>query len=61
MQKNVEQQGKVLLRGIVGLGLMPILGWVGWWAWRYEKASQTGVGLGAFLGGLGERIGRMFT
>ena len=68
VQKNVEQQGKVLLRGIVGLGLMPILGWAGWWVWRYERASRTGVfaakggiGLGSLIGGLGERVGRLFT
>ena len=68
VRKNVEQQGKVLLRGIVGLGLMPILGWAGWWVWRYERASRTGVfaakggiGLGSLIGGLGERVGRLFT
>jgi kynurenine 3-monooxygenase len=68
VRRNVEQQGKVLLRGIVGLGLMPFVAWAGWWIWRYERASRTGflaakggVGLGAWIGGLGERMGRMFT
>jgi kynurenine 3-monooxygenase len=68
VRKNVEQQGKVLLRGIIGLGLSPFVAWAGWWIWRYERASRTGIfaakggiGLGALIGGFGERVGRMFT
>ena len=68
VRRNVEQQGKILLRGIVGLGVLPFVAWAGWWVWRYERASRTGwgalkggVGLGAWMSGLGERVGRIFT
>lgn len=64
VRRNVEAQGKILLRSILGLGAVPFVAWAGWWVWRWRRASGTGVfavkgGLG--LGSLGERVGRAFT
>jgi kynurenine 3-monooxygenase len=66
--RNVQRQGEVLLRGFVGAALLPVVSWAAWWVWRYNRASGTGrvalkggVGVGAWLSGLGERVGRVFT
>jgi kynurenine 3-monooxygenase len=66
--RNVQRQGELLLRGFVGVTLLPIASWAAWWIWRYNRASGTGrlalkggVGVGAWMGGVGEKLGRMFT
>ncbi|KAK5202066.1 kynurenine 3-monooxygenase-like protein [Cryomyces antarcticus] len=64
VEKEVQRQGKWLLSGIVGVGLVPFVAWGGWWLWRWNRASHTGRGLtkwAAILGSKTEQIGRKFT
>ncbi|KAM0717072.1 hypothetical protein Q7P37_006924 [Cladosporium fusiforme] len=68
VQAAVQRQAKVLLRGILGAVLVPVVVWAGWWVWRWNRATGTGrmavkggVGLGAWVGGVVERVGRVFT
>lgn len=60
----VQRQATVLLRGIVGSALLPFVGWAAWWVWRWNRATGTGrvaVKGTAWLGRVGERVGRWFT
>lgn len=68
VQAAVQRQATVLVRGIAGVAMGPVLGWAAWWAWRWNRATGTGrvavkggVGLGAWVGAVAERVGRMFT
>lgn len=68
VRKAVERQGRILVRGMVGLALSPAVAWAAWWVWRWRRATGTGrmavkggaiAGLG--LGSVAERLGRIFT
>lgn len=68
VKQNVARQGDVLLRSFVGATLLPFASWAAWWVWRWNRASGTGrtavlgsVGLGAWVGSVGEKVGRIFT
>ena len=59
----VARQGRILFGGLLASVLIPAVGWAAWWARRWEGANHaTSKGLvGALgLGGIGERVRRIF-
>ncbi|KAK0251258.1 hypothetical protein B0A54_13260 [Friedmanniomyces endolithicus] len=62
--KTVDRQGKILLGGMLGTVLLPVIGWAAWWVWRYRQTSHnpTYAAKGfANLTKLWESIGRVFS
>ncbi|GAB7366503.1 hypothetical protein MBLNU230_g8495t1 [Neophaeotheca triangularis] len=58
-----RRQSWLLLSGVLGTVLLPVLGWGAWWVWRLRRVSDTGgwISRGIVgLGSLGERVGRAF-
>ncbi|KAF2764614.1 FAD/NAD(P)-binding domain-containing protein [Teratosphaeria nubilosa] len=62
--ETVARQGKILIGGMLGTVLVPVVSWAAWWAWRWQRASHTGRAAGKGLAGLGlfgEKVGRWFS
>ena len=42
--KMVARQRTTLIRGLIGSALVPVMGWVAWWLWRWHHITRGGRG-----------------